>query len=100
MGVLKRKTGAALCSSLRVMRSTAVLISFVAIMALICACGCEQRAGLKPSAPGPEQMEVAAAARPVETAIPELTNAHCMVCHPQQPQTIETRGGKHKTDVG
>lgn len=29
-----------------------------------------------------------------------MTNAQCILCHPQQPETIEARGGKHKTEVG
>ena len=29
-----------------------------------------------------------------------LTDADCIKCHPQQPVTIESQGGKHKTEVG
>ena len=32
--------------------------------------------------------------------VPPLTNDICIKCHPQQPATIDNRGGKHKTKVG
>lgn len=32
--------------------------------------------------------------------VPPLSDSQCGNCHPQQPATIEARGGKHKTKVG
>ena len=32
--------------------------------------------------------------------VPPLTDSQCVLCHPQQPATIEARGAKHKTEVG
>ncbi len=31
---------------------------------------------------------------------PVLADSDCIKCHPQQPATIESKGGKHKTEVG
>jgi predicted CXXCH cytochrome family protein len=96
MDILKRKRVIALFSSLTAMRLAGVVVSVVGVIALICTLACEQRAGVRPSGEAP-------AGKPVATApskIPTLTNAECVLCHPQQPQTIEARGGKHKTEVG
>lgn len=75
------------------MRSMGVVFGLVGIIALICAVGCEQRAGVRPSEPSPGQAEVVQAVGPI-------TDAQCVNCHPQQPKTIEEKGAKHKTEVG
>ncbi len=97
MGVFKRKARTALFSSATAMKSMAVIGSLLATIVLICTFGCE---GLRPSAPAPQEIEKVAAVKPKEAVSPEVTNAHCILCHLQQPQTIEARGGKHKSDVG
>ena len=55
--------------------------------------GCEQRAGIRPSVEAPEKVEATGAP-------PPLSDAQCVHCHPQQPQTIDAQGAKHKTEVG
>ena len=32
--------------------------------------------------------------------VPPLSNSQCVLCHPQEPATIDAQGGKHKTEVG
>jgi len=96
MDAIKTKRAIALFGSLTAMRLTGVVVGVVGMVALLCGLGCEQKAGLGPSPGG------ARAARPAETApaVPVLTNAQCVICHPQQVQTIGERGAKHKTEVG
>lgn len=100
MGVFKRKTRTALCSSTATMKSMAVIGSFFAAIVLICTFGCEQKAGLRPLASAPQEIEKVTAAELKGANTPEVTNAHCVLCHLQQPQTIEARGEKHKSAVG
>ncbi len=101
MGALKKKRGGVLFGSLRVMsqkgmKLTVVLVSIFATGVLIFAFGCEQKAGILPSPVASEQIAVSAR----EALLPELTNDQCVLCHPQQPKTIDASGGKHKYDVG
>lgn len=96
MRVPQRKTGVTWCRCLAARRSTGVVLGVVGIIALICSFACEQRAGVRPSAAGPEAKGAVEAA----SAAPALTNAQCVICHPQQAQTIGEHGGKHKTEVG
>ena len=100
MGALKKKKGGVLFSSPRVMspkvmKLTVALVSIFATGVLIFAFGCKQQAGILPSPAASEQIAVSASA-----LVPELTNDQCVLCHPQQPQTIDASGGKHKSDVG
>jgi hypothetical protein len=99
MGVWKRKKGSVLSNSLRAMRLTVALSSIFVAVALVFVFGCEQKAGVLPSPATSEQREAAAAAR-AKAAPPEMTNAQCVLCHAQQPQTIDASGAKHKTEVG
>ncbi len=96
MGVFKKRQRVSLLSDLRAMKSIGVLLGVALGIVLICAFGCERKAGLRPSAPTPGQAEE----KPAKAPRSELTNAHCTACHEQQPQTIAERGGKHKTAVG
>lgn len=93
MAMQSTKRGIALFSSLTPMRSMIVVVAVFGMIALVCAFGCEQRAGVRPSAGAPEQVE--APGPP-----PPIADAQCVQCHPQQPQTIEAQGSKHKTEVG
>jgi hypothetical protein len=81
-----------------------ILISVVAIFVIVCAFGCEQKAGLKPSSEAPAQAKAAPEQpQPVAKAPagpPVLTDGHCVHCHPAQPQTVAAKGAKHKTEVG
>ncbi len=98
MRALKKKRGDALFGDLATKKSIGVLIGVVAMVALICAFACEQKAGLKPSAAKKE-----AAAQPGQAAPAEvmtLSDEHCVFCHPVQPETIGARGAKHKSEVG
>lgn len=96
MGVLKRKKGVML-SNLTAARSMCVVVCIFGMVALICAFGCEKKVGVRPSAGGPGTAVAAESGQP-ETLV--LTNAQCVLCHPQQPETIATKGGLHKTEVG
>ena len=82
------------------MKSTIAIGSIFAAVALIFAFGCEQKAGILRSPAASEQMKVTISTSAEYVPMPELTNSQCVLCHPQQPQTIDARGGKHKTDVG
>jgi hypothetical protein len=97
MGLLKRRRGVALFSGLTAIGSVGLVVSVAGVIALICAFGCEQGAGIRPSAAGHEMAKETA---PAKVHVEEVTNAQCPVCHPVQPQTIAARGGKHRTEVG
>ena len=71
-----------------------LVVAAFGMIALICAFGCEQRTGVRSSTGGPSQ-----ATAPALKNQP-IADAQCVNCHPQQPQTVETQGGKHKTEVG
>jgi hypothetical protein len=92
MDALKTKRAMALFGSLTAMRLTCVAAGIVGIVAVLCALGCEQKAGLAPPPGG------ARAGGPGQ-ATPVLTNAMCVVCHPQQVETIRDHGAQHKTEV-
>ena len=96
MDALKTKRTMGSFGPLTPMRFAGVGVVVVGLVALLCALGCEQKAGLGPS-PG-----VAGATGQAQAgaAVPVLTNAQCVMCHPQQVQTIGGHGAKHKTEVG
>ncbi len=98
MGVLKKKRATrrfGRFNGLTAVKSVGLVLGVVGIVTLICALGCEQRTGVKPSAAKPAKAQEAAA-----SGVPALSNAQCVLCHPQQPQTIAVRGEKHRTEVG
>lgn len=53
MGVLKRERRVALFSNLTAMRPMGIVVNVVGMIALICAFGCDKRAGLRPSSGEP-----------------------------------------------
>ena len=93
MATRSTKRGFELFTSLSAMRSIGVIVGLFGIVALVCAIGCEQRAGVRPSTAAPKQAEA-------PQAPPAISDAQCVHCHPQQPETIAAQGGKHKTEVG
>jgi len=96
MGLLKKTRGVASWSGQMATGSVRVVLCVAGMIALICAFGCEQRTGLRPSGGAGQE------AKKAEVKVPkaEVTDAHCTVCHPVQPKTIAERGAKHKTEVG
>ncbi|MHC4474117.1 MAG: cytochrome c3 family protein [Planctomycetota bacterium] len=93
MRELKRKRGVVLFGSLTALRSMGIVVGVLGVIALICVFACQQTTGVRPSAATPGKVSA-------RETVPTLTNALCVVCHPQQPQTIKARGEKHKTKVG
>ncbi len=85
---VKRQRRPALSNTPSAIRPMACVIVVAGMIALLCTFGCEKRAVVRSSPPA-ARLEVAT-----------LTNAHCILCHQQQPQTIEAHGDKHKTEVG
>jgi hypothetical protein len=94
MALLKKRKGISLFSMS--MRFTGIVFGVFGMIALIFGLACQQAPGARPSTAVP----AAGAEETASTQIPTLTNAQCVLCHPQQPQTIAARGEKHKTEVG
>jgi hypothetical protein len=97
MATRSTKTGMSLFSRLTPMKSVVFVIAAFGMIALICAFGCEQRTGVRPST-GDQSQATTAGTTSLKSQ--PLADAQCVNCHPQQPQTVETQGGKHKTEVG
>ena len=97
MGVSKRErgVGSSFLRGLTAFGWVSCVVSVAGVIALVCAFGCEQRTGLRPSTAGAEQAE-----QSVKVPSEKLSNANCTFCHEVQPQTIAEKGGKHRTEVG
>ncbi len=93
MGELKRKRGLGLFDSKPSMRSIGVAVGILGTIVLVCMFACQQTVGVRPSTTAPSKVSG-------KETVPALTNTLCVVCHPQQPETIRERGKKHKTEVG
>lgn len=100
MGIFAKKTCIELSSGVTAKRLIIMISGLFAAIALICVFGCQQTAGVKSTVPAPKQIEQTGKAKPEDTGALELTNAQCVLCHQQQPQTIDAKGGLHKSEVG
>jgi len=101
MGAIKRKKAMTLFKRLTVRKSVAVFLGVCGVIALICVFACQQTAGVKRSATTTQKAGSNVAKKAAKEGVTaELSNKHCVFCHPQQPQTIEAKGGLHKTEVG
>ena len=93
MAMRSTKRGIALFSGLAQMKSVGFVVAAFGIIVFAFAFGCEQKAGIRPSAKAPGQVEAQGPA-------PAITDAQCVNCHSQQPETIGAQGAKHRTEVG